>query len=330
VAHADAEIEHPAGPPAPRPAAPQLRSVPVKAIAYMCSAALAMQVLDAAVKYLTAGYTPFQIGFMRYFFGAAMALLLATRLGGLASLRTRRLPGHLLRSILNIAAMLTFYYALAAMPLADATAIYFAAPLLMTLLSVPLLREKVGLRRWAAIVVGFLGVLIIVGPTGQGFQPAALLALGSTALYALTLVTTRQLSTTESSHTILFYYSIACIVVTGAFMPWQWVTPGWDELWIVAVVGVAGSIGQFCLNQAFRYGEVSLVAPLDYTGLIWAALFGFVIFGDVPGWSVFAGAFIVMASSLYVIRRETKLKTAASGAAPAAARAVADITAPPA
>jgi drug/metabolite transporter (DMT)-like permease len=133
------------------------------------------------------------------------------------------------------------------------------------------------------------------------------------------LITTRQLSATESSHTILFYYSLACIVVTGAAMPWQWVTPAWDDLWIIAVVGVAGSIGQYCLNQAFRYGEVSLVAPLDYTGLLWAALFGFIIFGDVPGWSMLAGAAVVMASSLYVIRRET---VAARKPGPAAEAAI--------
>jgi drug/metabolite transporter (DMT)-like permease len=292
-------------------ASAQLRSVPVKAVVYMCAAALAMQVLDAAVKWLTADYTPFQIAFMRYFFGIALALALAPRLGGLASLRTRRLGGHLTRSILNIAAMLTFYYALAAMPLADCMAIYAGAPLFMTVLSVMLLGEKVGLRRWAAILVGLVGVLLIIGPTGQGFSPAALLALGSTGLYALMIITTRQLSATESSHTILFYYSIACIAVTGAFMPWQWVTPAWGDLWIIAVVGVSGSLGQFCLNQAFRYGEVSLIAPLDYTGLLWAALFGFIVFGDVPGWAVLAGSAVVIASSIYVIRREAMLKRAA-------------------
>ncbi|MBX6321230.1 MAG: DMT family transporter [Rhodospirillaceae bacterium] len=285
-------------------APPGLRNVPVRAVAYMCLAALAMQVLDTGVKWLTATYTPFQIAFMRYLFGAAMAVALASRLGGIAGLRTRRLGAHLLRSVLNIAAMLTFYYALAALPLADCMAIYFAGPLFMTALSVPLLGERVGPRRWAAILVGFLGVIVIVGPTGQGFQPAALLALGSTVLYALMLITTRQLSTTESSHTILFYYSLACIVVTGAVMPWQWVTPAPGDLWIIAVVGVAGGLGQYWLNQAFRYGEVSLVAPLDYTGLLWAAVFGFVVFGDVPGWAVLGGAAVVMASSVYLIRRE--------------------------
>jgi drug/metabolite transporter (DMT)-like permease len=276
-------------------------------------------VLDAAVKWLTAAYEPTQIAFMRYFFGLAMAVGVASQLGGLRTLRTRRLTGHLTRSVLNIAAMLTFYYALSDMPLADLMAIYFAAPLCVTALSVPMLGEKVGARRWAAILVGFIGVLIIVRPTGGGFQSAALLAFGSTLLYSLMLITSRQLSTTEPSHTILFYYSIACLVSMGAMMPWHWVTPAWEDLWIIVVVGISGSVGQYCLNQAFRYGEVSLVAPLDYTGMVWAILFGFVVFGDVPSWLMLLGALVVMLSSFYVIRREALRRRQPRAAAAAVA-----------
>jgi uncharacterized membrane protein len=171
----------------------------------------------------------------------------------------------MLRSVLNLATMVTFYYALRALPLADTLAIAYAAPLFMCLLSIVLLGEKVGPRRWTAIVVGFVGVLIIVQPGGTGLRPAALLALTSALLYALTNITSRQLSTSEQSHTILFYYSVSCLVVMGPIMSWNWTTPSWQDWLVFLVVGVAGSFGQFCLNQALRYGEVPLLAPIDYT-----------------------------------------------------------------
>lgn len=283
------------------------RSAPMRAVFYMVAAVSALAVLDAGVKWLTADYPVPQIAFLRYLVGLALALGLALRLGGLGTLRTRRLPGHLLRSALNLATMLTFYFALKLMPLADAIAIAFAAPLFMTILSVPLLRERVGPRRWSALVVGFAGVVIILRPSGAGLDPAALLALASALLYALTGISSRQLSTTEPSHTILFYYSVSVLIATGAMLPWQWVTPPLADLSIFLLVGVAGSFGQFFLNQAFRYGEISFLAPIEYTALLWAILFGFLLWGEVPSWSVLGGAALVVASSLYIVHRETAL-----------------------
>ncbi|WP_119462292.1 DMT family transporter [Rhodospirillaceae bacterium SYSU D60014] len=280
------------------------RNLPVRAVLYMFAAVSALAVLDAAVKWLTTGYSVPQIAFLRYIVGLGLAIALALRLGGVRTLRTRRLPGHALRSVFNIATMLTFYYALALMPLADAVAIAFAAPLFMTALSVPMLRERVGPRRWTAVVIGFAGVLIILRPSGAGLDLAALLALTSALLYALTLISSRQLSTTEPSHTILFYYSVSVLLATGAVLPWQWTTPSLADVWIFLLAGVAGSFGQFFLAQAFRYGEVSLLAPIEYSALLWAILFGFVLWGEVPSWTVLGGAALVIASSLYIVHRE--------------------------
>jgi drug/metabolite transporter (DMT)-like permease len=294
-----------------------LRFAPGRAVIFMVAAVFCLAVLDAGVKWLTADYPIPQIGFLRYCIGLCFAIAIAMRFGGVGTLRTRRLGGHALRSILNMITMITFYYALRLMPLADAVAVGFAAPLFMTALSVPLLRERVGPRRWAAIVVGFFGVLLIAGPgsgpDGIAIGWGALLALISAFTYALTLITSRQLSRTELSHTILFYYSIGVIVVMGSTLPFNWVTPLWEDVWIFALVGVAGSIGQYCLNQAFRYGEVSFIAPLEYTSLIWAGLFGIMFWGDIPTWTVLAGAAIVVAANLYVVRREAAVRRAATG-----------------
>ena len=289
----------------------ELRNSPAKGVVYMLAAAGTLTVMDAGIKWLTADYPVPQIGFMRYAIGLLVAIGLATRLGGVATLRTRRFGGHAARSIFNLVTMLTFYYALERLPLADTVAIGYAAPLIMTALSVPLLREQVGWRRWSAVFVGFIGVIVILQPSADGVSEGALYASIAAICYALTLVTSRQLSTTESSHTILFYYSVFVVVALGALMPWMWVTPRLEDLWLILFVGIAGSFGQFFLNQAFRYGEVSLLAPLDYSGLIWAILLGLVIWGDVPTPAVLLGSAIVIAAGVYIVRREVIRRRAA-------------------
>jgi drug/metabolite transporter (DMT)-like permease len=252
------------------------RNAPAKGIVYMLAASATLTIMDAGVKWLTAGYPVPQIGFMRYGIGIFVAVAMAARLGGIATLRTRRLGGHALRSLFNLVTMLTFYY--------------------------------VGWRRWLAVVVGFIGVLIAAQPSAAGINAGALYALAAALFYALTLVTSRQLSTTESSHTILFYYSLFVILALGAGMPWVWVTPRWEDLWLIVFTGVAGSFGQFFLNQAFRYGEVSLLAPLDYSGLVWAGLLGFIVWGDVPTPVVLVGSAIIVSAGIYIVRREAMLR----------------------
>ncbi|MGH6960924.1 MAG: DMT family transporter [Dongiaceae bacterium] len=304
---------------------PELRNAPGKAIAYMLAAVATLTTMDAGVKWLTDDYSVPQIAFMRYLIGIVVAVAMAARMGGLTTLRTHRPGGHMLRSALNIGTMLTFYYALTRLPLADTIAICYVAPLFMTVLSVLMLGERVGPRRWSAIAIGFAGVLLILQPggagEGTGVSAGALFALSSALLYALTLITSRQLSATESSPTILFYYSIGVIVTMGMLMPWMWVMPRWADLGVILFVGIAGSFGQFFLNQAFRYGEVSLLAPLDYTGLIWAAGLGFVLWGDFPTVMVLIGATVIVLASLYVARREAILRrqTAAADPPPPAA-----------
>ncbi len=297
-----------------------LRHAPGRAILYMLVAIAMLALLDAGVKWLTADYAVPQIAFLRYLFGITLAVLLASRMGGLATLKTRRPFGHALRALFNLATMLLFYYALELLPLADTIAIAFAGPLFMTALSVVLLKERVGPRRWTAVIVGLLGVLLILQPSGAGFTLGAFYALAAAFLYALTLITSRQLSTTEPSHTILFYYSIGVLVMTGAagllgqtgVMPsWKWAPLHLGDLWIFAVVGISGSFGQFFLNQAFRYGEVSMLAPIEYTALFWGILYGIILWGDVPSWMVLGGAAIIAGSSLYIAHREAKLRRAA-------------------
>jgi drug/metabolite transporter (DMT)-like permease len=286
------------------------RSQPLRGAIYMLAAVSSLSILDAAVKVLVDdhAYAVPQVAFLRYVIGIQVAAVFAWRLGGLRSLRTGRPLGHGLRAVLNLGTMLTFYAALRLMPMADCFAVAYAAPLFVTALSVLLLKERVGPRRWAAVLVGFAGVLFMLQPSGAGLNEGSLLALASALLYALTLIASRQLSRTEDSHTILFYYSVVVVAAMGALMPWYWRTPAWEHVPLFLLSGVAGSFGQFFLTQAFRYAEASLIAPLDYTGMVWAILFGLWLWGDAPTWIVLAGAAVVILSSLYIVRREATVR----------------------
>ncbi len=284
-----------------------LRNTPGKAVLYMLAAVALLSVMDAAAKWLTSDYSVWQIVFLTRFVTLAFAIGIAMRAGGLTTLATRRPWTHLGRSVIALAMVITFFLALRTLPLADAIAITFAAPLFMTVLSIPMLGERVGPRRWAAVLVGLAGVLVIVQPSGDSLQWAALLALASAALYAVMLTIGRRMTVTESSHTIVFYFALFAVVATGVAMPWVWVTPALEDLGLFLVVGLFGSLGGYMMTQAFRYGEVSLLAPFEYTALIWATLYGYLLWDHLADWSVFAGAALVVASGLYIARREARL-----------------------
>lgn len=285
-----------------------LHRSPRKAILFAIAAVFCLVILDMLVKWLTATYAIPQIIFLRYIGGMALALGVAWNSGGFGQFRTRRLPDHVVRAVFNLITMLLFYYALKVLPLADAVAISFAAPLFMTLLSMVLLRERVGIYRWSALIFGMIGVIIILRPGHESLGLGSLLALASALFYALTQISARQLSTSESSATILFYYSLGVLLISGCIVPFYWQTPTLFDWGLFGLLALFGSVGQLFLNQACRYGEVSLIAPMEYTGLFWAALFGFLVWGDIPSWSVILGAVIIVASTLFITQRELALK----------------------
>ncbi|MET1028399.1 MAG: DMT family transporter, partial [Dongiaceae bacterium] len=243
-----------------------LRTNPKRAVAYSLTAAFLLTTMDAVVKWLTTDYSVTQIAFLRYVVGIFVAVGLArSSATGLGGLVTRRFPSHLWRSIFNIATMLTFYMAMREIPLANAVCISLASPIFMTLLSIPMLKEKVPFGRWVAVILGFVGIALIVQPDPHtGIGQGALLALISAVTWSLTLVSSRRLSTSESSHTILFYYALTVIVALGGFMlvrPAYWLLPlSWTDAGLFLLTGVLGSFGQFFLNQAYRYGPISLLA----------------------------------------------------------------------
>jgi drug/metabolite transporter (DMT)-like permease len=286
-------------------------------IGFFVLATFCFGIMDAAIKYVADDYGTWQIIFFRAVFSLLPIGVLIARSGGVSALRTSSFLSHAGRSLMGVAAAFGFFYAFAKMPLADVYAVSFAAPLFMTALSVPVLKEKVGWRRWLAVLVGFGGVMVMLRP-GQGmFSPIALVPLVAAAFYALSMLFVRVLSRTESNAAITFYFVVTMASVSGLFMLPEWKSPDVTGFLLLALIGIVGGVAQILFTQAFRLAPPSLLAPFEYVAMIWAVTFGFLLFGDIPDRAIWGGCAIVAASGLYIIHRETVLHR--SAATPSAA-----------
>ena len=229
---------------------------------------------------------------------------LVWRAGGIATLATRNYKEHAIRAGLMICGTYLFVSGLRYLPLADAISIAFAGPLFITVLASPMLGERVGWRRWMAVLAGFVGILIIFQPGGSVFQWAVLFPLGASCTGALRDILTRKMSAKESSVSMLTYSTIG-VTLGGLFsLPYGW-QPVASADWIYFVInGVLIGGGHFLMIETFRHAEAALVAPFKYTTVIWATLFGFVFFTEVPGASMMIGGAVVIASGIYILHRE--------------------------
>lgn len=285
------------------------------ALLLMAVAVALFALMDAGLKLLSPHYPALQVAALRG--ASSLPFILAWVAGtiGLRGLLRARWSLHLLRAVLGVAMMAGFVHGLRTLPLSTAYAITFVAPLLITAMAVPLLGERVGPRRWTAIGIGLLGVLVVLRPTGEGmFTGAGLAVLLAATCYAASAITVRVLARTDTTQAMVFW--LMAMMTAGAallsFRDWQPLR--WEHAWIVAGVGLAGSIAQVALTEAFRRGEASLVAPLEYTALAWGVMLDAALWGVLPDGVTWAGAAIIVASGLYLLRRERRT------AAPVAAR----------
>jgi len=281
-------------------------------IGSMIMATLVFTLLQALVKELSArGYPTLQLVFFRSLFAMLPVLLLVRSQGGWSLLKTTRPRQHFYRCLAGLIAMACYFKAYSLLGMADAVAIGFSAPLFMTLLSIPLLGEKVGKHRWTALLIGFVGVLVMVRPGGELFQPAALIGLMGALCYALAMIAIRGMSRQEHSLTIVFYYSLFGALVAGVAIPFVFVLPSsWLDAGLMVGLGLLGGVGQFFLTQAFRLAPVAAVAPFDYTAMIWAIVLGVVLFAEWPSTAVVVGAVIVGVSGWYIAHREALRRSA--------------------
>lgn len=276
-----------------------------RAALFMLAAVGLFALMDAGLKLLSAHYPPLQVASLRG--AASLPIVLAWTLStiGARGLFRVRWPLHLLRAVLGVTMMAPFVYALRTLPLSTAYAIFFIAPLLITALSVPILGERVGPRRWTAIVVGFLGVLVVLRPTGEGVGSLAGLAVLLAALgYAVSAITVRVLARTDSSQAIVVWLLFSMALGAGLLAWPNWVPIRGADLWLIAGVGLAGALGQYTVTEAFRQGEASLIAPLEYSALLWGLLLDFSLWGVLPDGMTWVGAAIIVLSGLYLLRRE--------------------------
>ncbi|MEP4247826.1 DMT family transporter [Tateyamaria sp.] len=299
------------------------------AILFVLIGVFCISINDLLIKQLSGGYPLHQIVFARSGIGILFTLLIVQYEGGFGILRTKRPGLHALRGILIVVANMTFFLALAVLPLADATALFFAAPLFITLLSIPILGEKVGPLRLSAVAVGFAGVIIMQRPWAgseslEVNRIVLLLPVLSALTYAMNQLLTRKLGVASKASAMAVYIQTAFIVVsvlffvvagdgrfadqaTNAsvvFLLRAWVWPADSDLWVFVGLGVNSAIIGYCLSQAYRLADAATVTPFEYIGLPLAVLWGFVVFGDLPVAEVWIGIALILGSGLFVFLRE--------------------------
>lgn len=270
--------------------------------------------MAACVKYLGSAVPSGQTVFVRGIISVIVLALVAWRVEGLHLLKTENLRSHALRSLSGTVSMFCWFGALVLIPLADFTAINFAAPMFLTLLAMLFLGERIHRYRWTALIAGFAGVLIMVGPhlTLDGSSLGVGLALGAAVFSALAMMFLRSMSGSGGEHpiTITFYFSVTSMVCALATALGGWVVPSPRQWFVIVLIGLLGVAGQLLMTLSYRYAEASTIAPLDYTNLLFAVAFGFWFFGEVPSASIWMGAPLVIAAGLIILWREYRAAAA--------------------
>lgn len=276
-----------------------------RGILWLSLGAFLFSVVDVFVKSLGGRFHPIEISFFRYGCGLIFLTPVFIRMG-LADLKTERLPLHLLRMGLAFAAQLGIFITVIHMPLADATAFMFSKPLFTTVVAVFMLREVVSGRRWGATLVGFIGVLVLVRPGAEAINPIALVAVASAMTFAVANVLIRKMSVTEPTGRILFYYHVGGVILFAGPAGYVWTMPVGLEWLLLISIGGLTTIGIFCFMRAFTVGEANAVGPAENLRLIYAAIFGYLLFSEIPSIWTAIGATIIVASTVYIARVEAR------------------------
>ena len=284
--------------------APARADRPFRGIALILASTVFLGASDVTAKYLSATLPSIEIAWIRFLVFALIMSPAMVSGSPLYALRSQRPGLQVMRGVALLGSSLFFISGLRFLPIAEASATGFVAPLFVTALSIVFLGETVGVRRWLATAVGLIGVLIILRPGTGAFHPAAFFPIVSALAWACTLIMTRMMSGRDHAITTMTYSSIVGVCILSALVPFVWVAPSWHDILFGIFIGLASTAGQWIVVLAFRYADASVLAPFSYTQLLWVSILGFVIFGEVPDvWTV-TGAVFIVGSGLYTAHRE--------------------------
>jgi drug/metabolite transporter (DMT)-like permease len=293
-----------------------------KGIVLKLISAVLFAVMAALIRYLGASYPIGQVVFFRSAFAIVPVMMIYAWRGELvAAVRTERPLGQASRGALSIVGMFCNFGALARLPLIEANAISFTSPLFSVALAALVLKERVRIYRWSAVTIGFIGVLVVLAPHLSGDELTIAMASATSlagVIYAIagsvtnagTMIQTRRLTESETTSSIVFYFSLICALAGLATLPFGWITPTSTEFAALVSVGFLGGLGHIFLTESYRYASASVVAPFDYTSMIWALVLGYAMFGETPTVMVVLGSAIIAAAGLFVIWREHQLASA--------------------
>ena len=274
----------------------------------MLMSILLFSLMDADVKWLGATYSTAQIMFFRCALAMIPVLVIVGMRGGPGVLRTRRKRLHLLRSVLGISAMGLAFYAFSLMPLAEAVSILHMTPLFMTALSVLVLRETVGIRRWSAVVVGFAGMLLVVRPGPGVLDSGSLYMLAAAALIACTTIVIRILGRTDDPVCITFYFTLTGVIAGSIGLAFQgWITPPPGDLVLLILVGLLGGLAQYLMTLSYQHVAVGIVAPLKYLTIVSSGIIAYFVWGEIPDLQSCIGIALIITGGLYTLHRELVL-----------------------
>lgn len=287
------------------------RKAAIKGAGFMAVAGLLIAITHVLVRDLSSDVHPIQIAFFRNVVGFLMLVPFLLRQDRV-HWKSKQPKLQFIRAIIGTCAMLSWFTCLSMLPVADATAISFVTVLFITIGASIFLGEKVGVRRWTAIAVGFVGTLIIVRPGTEVFGPGAIIALGSTVFWAASMLCIKVLSRTDSSVTMVFYANVYFTIFSfiPALFVWSW--PNQHALIMMVIIGVMATLAHLCMAQAMKLADATVVAPVDYTRLLWAAGIGYFAFGEFPDVWTWAGGTVIFLSTIYITYRESRRGKASS------------------
>jgi len=275
----------------------------LRAILFVSIGALLLTVMAVFVKILGERLHSAELMFCRAMIGFAIFAPWLIIRDGVDIVRTTRAGMHLMRGFWGACGNYCFFFAITHLLLADAMALQFSRPLFMIILAFLFLGEVAGMRRIAVTIVGFAGIVIMLRPFAGGFDPDGIVAVAGAVFGGLVVISIKKLSNTEPTRRIIFYYAFYTALFSAIPAAYFWITPTWAEVWVLLLIGFLGILGQSCITHGFTLGEATVTVPFDYMRIVYSAIFGILLFAEIPNWWSVAGAALIIGSNLYLMRR---------------------------